>query len=71
MQFLVKLTVSLIATVIALIPVWIYLLAKWVFAPEGFWQNFFLSGVGVWLLGSVQVILLVILLIVFFAIWSK
>ncbi len=36
------------------IPIWIYLLAKFIFNPIGFWQNFFLLGVGFYFLGLIQ-----------------
>lgn len=54
-----------------LIPTWIYLLARWVTNPEGFWQNFILLGAGVWFLGLFQVVLLFLGLWVLGAIWSS
>jgi hypothetical protein len=61
---------SLIAAAICLWPVWLWLLAKSLLSPHGFWQEFFLLGVGVWFLGGAQVVFLIILIIVLFFIWA-
>lgn len=42
---------------VTLIPTWVFLLAKNLLDPQGFWQNFFLLGFGVWLLGGLQIFL--------------
>ena len=44
---------------VALCPTWIFFLLKYFLNPQGFWQNFVLLGVGFWILGGFQVILLV------------
>lgn len=61
---------SLGGLALALIPLWIWLVARWMLNPEGFWQNFVLFGVGVWLLGAVQLGLFVIWLFWLAAVWS-
>lgn len=45
---------------IALIPTWIYLLARLILQPSGFWQNVFLLGIGFYFLGFCQLVLLAI-----------
>ena len=69
-DFLSKVILSIIGTLICLIPAWIYLLAKWIFSPEGFWQNFFLFGVGVYFLGFLQLVLLIVLVLWLLWIWG-
>ena len=54
-----KTFLGLIALVLALIPTWLWLFAYKLFSPEGFWQNLVLFGVGVWLLGGLQIFLLI------------
>ncbi len=71
MEALVRSLLTLAAVAVALIPTWIYLLARLVLDPRGFWQQLVLLGVGVWFLGAVQLILLFILLFAIAAIWSK
>ncbi len=65
-----KLFLSLIVIAAMLIPTWIYLFARWVTNPEGFWQNFILLGAGVWFLGFFQLVLLGLGIWVLSAIWS-
>jgi hypothetical protein len=44
-----------IGAVVCFIPLWVYLAARWLLAPQGFWQEFFLLGVGMWILGTFQI----------------
>ncbi len=72
METLVKLLYSLAALAIALTPTWVYLLARLALDPHGFWQKLVVLGLGVWFLGSLQLVLLVVFFVVLFgAIWSK
>ena len=66
-----KLILSLVSFVLCFIPTWLYLLVKWILSPEGFWQNIILFGVGVWILGSIQVILFIIFIYLLIRIWSE
>ena len=70
MENLVKFYFSSIAVVLVHMPIWIYLLVKYLLSPEGFWQNLVLLGLGVWLLGIIQVALWVILLFLLIGIWA-
>ncbi len=69
MEFLKKLGVSLLATVIALIPLWIFLGIKAIASPEGFWQNLVFVGVGAYFLLGIQFFLGVGLAIYLFFLW--
>lgn len=66
MKTLVKLGISLIALVLALIPFWIYLASRHLFAPKGFWQNLVLAGLGLWLGGGIQIVFLITLIAVLY-----
>jgi hypothetical protein len=56
MDSLVKPILTLGIWMVACIPVWIFLAARYMLAPEGFWQNFILLGFGVVVLGVFQLI---------------
>ncbi len=60
MEFLSKLFICVIVTAVAGIPAWIYLLARSVFEPGGFWQNLILFGFGLYFLGFIQLVLFVV-----------
>ena len=65
-NFLWGTIIVIVSLAIALIPTWIFFFFKWLLAPHGFWQNFFLMGIGLYFLGSLQFVL-AILWIVFLA----
>jgi hypothetical protein len=49
------------ATIFAFVPLWIYLLAKFVLRPNGFWRKLFLLSFFVWIFGVLQ--------LYFFVLW--
>jgi len=49
-----KFIYALCILVVMFIPAYIFIGAHYFLAPEGFFQNFILLGVGVWLLGGLQ-----------------
>ena len=49
---------------VSLIPLWLYLGARNLIDPQGFLAEFFVFGVGIWLLGGMQLVLIVVGLIV-------
>lgn len=51
--FIVCLTIMCVG----LTPTWLFIFAKSVLSPEGFWQQFIFYGLGVYLLGGFQIIL--------------
>lgn len=63
LSFVVGLAFLIVTLAIALLPTWIYLLIKFFLSPQGFWQNAFLLGVSVWLLGGLQVVIFILWLI--------
>lgn len=70
MSIFIRSTYSMVALAIALIPVWLYVGARSLLSPEGFFQEFFVFGAGVFFLGTFQIVLLFALLFVLFFIWS-
>lgn len=70
MEKLAKFGVTLLALAAALFPVWLYLIAKNAFDPQGFWQEFFLFGVGVWFLGGLQILLLIVFGVFALKLWA-
>ena len=66
-----KFVQSLVAFVVCFIPVWVYLLARLVFSPTGFWQNLVLFGLGIWILGGIQFLLFIGFIIWMFSIWGN
>lgn len=65
-----KFILTVLATVVCYIPLWIFLLFRLLLQPEGFWQKLVLFGMGFWILGGIQLILIIIWAIVLFAIWG-
>jgi len=57
--------------ILALTPTWIWLLAGSLLSPQGFWQRVFLAGIGIWILGGVQLILVIMWLGLYAAIWNR
>ena len=71
MDKLAKIIASLIALAVALIPFWIWLICRALLAPQGFWQNLVVFGLGAWLLGGLQIFLLIVFLwFLFTVIWD-
>jgi hypothetical protein len=55
-----KIMLIVLTWVVCLIPVWIYLIGRGALHPQGFWQELAAAGLGLIVLGSVQVFLFVI-----------
>ncbi|KPJ85444.1 hypothetical protein AMJ57_03060 [Parcubacteria bacterium SG8_24] len=70
MQKLSLIGISLLATLIALIPTWLYILARLLLEPDGFWQEVVVLGLGVWVLGGIQIMLLIFLIYFLVSMWS-
>ena len=71
MKGIIKTGVTLISLVVALIPLWIFIGGKSLLSPEGFFQNFFVFGIGIWFLGGIQLLLLIICFVWMFIVWTK
>jgi len=61
---------SLITLAIALIPLWFWLVIKHMVQPQGFWQNLAIAGLGMFFLGSIQIILLVLWVVLICTMWE-
>lgn len=59
-NFIIKGVSLIIVWTCALIPMWLYLLARWLLAPTDFWQEFAIFCVTGIVVGWVQVITLVV-----------
>lgn len=68
--FLKKLATSVLVMAICLAPLWIFLLAKAAFNPTGFWQRLALAGLGLWVLGGIQIFAGIGMLILLLKIWT-
>ncbi|MDO8668854.1 MAG: hypothetical protein Q7K65_00990 [Candidatus Buchananbacteria bacterium] len=61
---------SFIVIVLALIPTWIYLSARFLFDPESALVEILLFGVSLYFFGGIQIIAIVIAIAVLIAIWE-
>lgn len=66
-----KLFLTVLGIAIAGIPSWLYLLMSSALNPEGFWQNLVMVGVGLYVLGGFQFILLIGLFAWLWAVWTN
>jgi len=51
------------------IPTYFFLFLRSVLNPEGFWQKFLVYGVGMWFIGGLQLVLLIIAIVLVFKLW--
>ena len=51
------------------IPTYFLLFLKGILSPEGFWQKFLVYGVGIWFIGGLQLVLLIIAIVLVFKLW--
>ncbi len=70
MNLLIKFFASVFMTVCALTPLWIFLLARSMLNPQGFWQNLALSGLSFYILCGAQLLALGLLGVFLIIIWS-
>lgn len=56
--------------VIVLLPTWTFLGARILVNPEGFWQNTVFFGLGFWILGTIQFVLIAFGLAITFLVWT-
>ncbi len=62
---------TLVVIALALIPTWFFLFLRSIANPTGFWQNIVTFGLGIWLLGGLQLIFLVVGAFVLLAVLAK
>lgn len=70
METLVKLLISFVSVLVAGIPTWVWLLTRTLLEPDGFWQELVVIGLGVWVLGGLQIFFLILLLFWLIAVWT-
>jgi len=68
---LTRLFYSLLIIVFSLVPTWIFLAARSLLNPQGFWQNFVVAGFGVWVLGAMQIVLGIVGLLMLAGLWPS
>lgn len=62
---------TIIGFVIAILPTLFWLFVKSVLAPDGFWQQFAVYGLGLFFLGGLQVVMLIMyLFLLATAVWD-
>ena len=55
----------------ALIPIWLYLITRWLTSPEGFWQELAIIIIAAVLVGWLQVILIILALALTFTLIAE
>ncbi len=60
-----------IVTMFCGIPTWLYLLARWLLEPQGFLAEFLVLGLGLYVLGSIQLVLFFVWIVLLSAIWNR
>ncbi len=69
-KFFVGLFATVVIWVIALIPLWVFVGEHDLISPEGFFQEFFVFGIGVWFLGGAQIVLAITGIAVNVVVWD-
>ncbi|MEK7519923.1 MAG: hypothetical protein AAB581_01620 [Patescibacteria group bacterium] len=69
MNVIIKFLLTVLALMVSSIPLWMYMGGRSLVSPEGFLQEFFVFGIGLWFLGGAQVVLWVFAGIVLLLIW--
>jgi hypothetical protein len=68
-SILLRLFLTGIALFVLLLPMEFFWVVQHLLAPEGFWQNLVLYGIGFYFLAAIQFILGIVLLVALFMIW--
>ena len=69
-EILIRSGLTLVATIVASIPLLLFLGVEHLTSPEGFWQKLVLYGFGLWILGIIQFILFICWIVALIFIWS-
>lgn len=65
-----RLLLTAVGIAVAGIPTWLYLIARNLLNPEGFWQNLVILGAGLYVLGGFQIFFAIGLLFWLWAVWT-
>ncbi len=68
LAWLKRIGFGLLMVLLTFIPVWVFILGRVMLQPEGFWQEIVFYGVGIYILGGIQFLMLIFGTI--FAIWA-
>lgn len=71
MSVLSKAFLTTVGLVVALIPIGLFFVARWIFQPIDFWQNLALFTIWLVLCGWLQVWLVVLLIAWILSVWDK
>ena len=61
----------ILIALVSLIPFWLYLGARDLLNPQSFLAEFFVFGVGVWLLGGMQLVMIIVGLVVGYLVYKR
>lgn len=70
MKLIIGSLLTVFIWIAALIPLWIFLGARSLTNPVGFWQNIVLFGLGFWVLGWIQVMFFIVGLAITITVWQ-
>lgn len=70
METALKVFLSLLGFVVAGIPAYVWLIARHLLEPDGFWQELVTLGLGVWVLGGLQFMCIFMLIAWLVTVWS-
>lgn len=68
-EFFGKFIVTVLLVALSFTPTWIFLLVRNLLDPHGFWQKFLVLGVGVYFLGGLQIICLIVVIALTVVLW--
>lgn len=66
-----KIILTVISVIVGFIPMIFYFVLANLLSPDGFWQKLLVYGGGIWLLGGLQIIFLILLVSFLVIIWEK
>jgi hypothetical protein len=68
-DILIQVGFTIVCLALAGIPTYFFLFLKSILNPEGFWQKFLVYGMGIWFIGALQVVLLILAIILVVKFW--
>jgi hypothetical protein len=71
MVVIVGLLFSVVVAAVCLWPTWIWLIARSMLHPVGFWENLVTVGLGFYFLAGLQVLFLIIMFFALIALWTE
>jgi hypothetical protein len=71
MNKITKTIISAVVLVLASLPTDFFLLIKSLLNPAGFWEQFVVYGVGIYVLGGLQLVFLILWIVAVVSIWNN